>query len=212
MRLVPAKCSIPCSANNARCWALEVTLYLKGDQMNIYIAFLRGINVGGKNSLPMKEFVGILEELGCQNVKTYIQSGNVVFKTNEKDMAGFSDRLSAEIKQRRGFAPSVLLLSLTELEKIVANNPFPEGQNDPQALHVGFLAAEPEKPDLKTLESIREKSERFQLINSAFYLYAPNGIGRSKLAASTERLLGVPMTDRNWRTVGKILEMAKELD
>ena len=180
--------------------------------MNIYITFLRGINFGGKNSLPMKEFVGILEKLGCQNVKTYIQSGNVVFKMNEKDMAGFSNRLSSEIKQRRGFAPSVLLLSLTELERIVANNPFPEGRNDPQALHVGFLAAEPENPDLKTLESFREKSERFQLINSAFYLHAPNGIGRSKLAASTERLLGVPMTDRNWRTVGKILEMAKELD
>ena len=180
--------------------------------MKIYIALLRGINVGGKNNLPMKEFVSILEELGCQNVKTYIQSGNVVFKMKEKNISGLSARLSAEIKQRRGFAPSILLLSLTELEKVVANNPFPEVQDDPQALHIGFLAAEPKKPDLEKLESLREKSERFQLIDSAFYLHAPNGIGRSRLAASTERLLGVPMTDRNWRTVSKILEMAMALD
>jgi len=180
--------------------------------MNIYIALFRGINVGGKNSLPMKELVGILEELGCQNVKTYIQSGNVVFKLSEKNIAGLSDRLSAEIKKRRGFAPAVLLLSLAELEKIVARNPFPEVQNSPQALHVGFLAAEPKKPDLKTLESLRQENERFQLIGSAFYLHAPEGIGRSKLAANTERLLGIAMTDRNWRTVGKILEMAKELN
>ena len=180
--------------------------------MKIYIALFRGINVGGKNSLPMKELTGILEELGCQNVKTYIQSGNVVFQINEKNSSGLSDRLSAEINKLRGFAPSVLLLSLMELEKIVANNPFPEARNDPQVLHVGFLAAAPKRPDLGKLESLRLKNERFQLINSAFYLHAPDGIGRSKLAANTERLLGVSMTDRNWRTVGKILEMAKELD
>ena len=180
--------------------------------MMIYIALFRGINVGGKNSLPMKELVSILEELGCQNIKTYIQSGNVVFKVHEKNSAGLADRLRAEINKRRGFAPAVLLLSITELEKIVANNPFPEVHNDPQTLHVGFLAAEPEKPNLQTLERIREKNERFQLIGSAFYLHAPDGIGRSKLAANTERLLGVSMTDRNWRTVGKILEMAKEID
>jgi uncharacterized protein (DUF1697 family) len=180
--------------------------------MSICISLFRGINVGGKNSLPMKELVGILEELGCQNVKTYIQSGNVVFKTNERNISGLSDRLSAEINKRRGFAPSVLVLRIKELEKIVANNPFPEVHDDPQTLHVGFLAAVPKKPDLKKLENLREKNERFQLINNAFYLHAPDGIGRSKLAANSERLLGVSMTDRNWRTVGKILEMAKALE
>ena len=160
----------------------------------------------------MKELVGILEELGCQNVKTYIQSGNVVFKVDEENITELSDRISVEINKDRGFAPSVLLLSITELEKIVANNPFPEAQDAPQTLHVGFLAAVPRKPDLKKIESLKEKNERFQLINRAFYLHAPDGIGRSKLAANTERLLGVSMTDRNWRTVGKILEMAKTLE
>ena len=180
--------------------------------MNICIALFRGINVGGKNSLPMKELVGILEELGCQNVKTYIQSGNVVFKINKNNISGLSDQISAEIKKRRGFAPSVLLLSLEEVEKIVANNPFPEVENDPQTLHVGFLASVPKKPDLKMLESLRKKDERFRLIDSTFYLHAPDGVGRSKLAANTERLLGTSMTDRNWRTVGKILEIAQGLD
>jgi uncharacterized protein (DUF1697 family) len=179
--------------------------------MNIFIALFRGINVGGKNSLPMKELVSISEGLGCQHVKTYIQSGNMVFKSGEKNPSKLSDLLRAGIQKHRGFAPSVLLLSLSEFEKIVQNNPFPEAVNTPQALHVGFLASVPEKPDLKTLETLRARTERFRLIDSSFYLHAPEGIGRSKLAANTEKLLGVGMTDRNWRTVCKILEMAKEL-
>lgn len=180
--------------------------------MNIYIALFRGINVGGKNSLPMKELVVILEELGCQDVKTYIQSGNVVFKSDENHISGLSEGIRTEIEKRRGFAPFVLLLGLGELEKIVANNPFPEVKSDPKALHVGFLASEPEQPNLEALERIRAKSERFRLVDNAFYLHAPDGIGRSKLAANTERLLGVAMTDRNWRTVSKILEMVHEID
>ena len=179
--------------------------------MKIYIALFRGINVGGKNSLPMKELAGIFEELGCQGVKTYIQSGNVVFKSSKNNVAGLSGSIGTEIKKRRGIAPLVLLLSLGELEKIVANNPFPEVRNDLKALHIGFLASIPKEPNLDTLERLREKNERFRLIDSAFYLYAPDGVGRSKLAANTERLLGISMTDRNWRTVCKVLEMAQEL-
>lgn len=180
--------------------------------MKTYIALFRGINVGGKNILPMKELVIILEDLGCQNIKTYIQSGNVVFESNDDDTSRLSNTISDEIRKRRGFAPNVLLLSFEELEKAIANNPFPEAENDPKALHFGFLASAPEQPDLKTLESLRGENERFQLIDNIFYLYAPDGVGRSKLAANTERLLGVPMTDRNWRTVGKILELTKGLN
>lgn len=180
--------------------------------MNTYIALFRGINVGGKNILPMKELVGILDEQGCQKVKTYIQSGNVVFKNSESNVSGLSVTIRAEIKQRHGFAPFVLLLSLEEFKKILENNPFPEVRNDPKALHIGFLASAPEEPNLKTLESLRKKSERFRLIGNAFYLHAPEGVGRSRLAASTEKLLGVSMTDRNWKTVAKILEMAEQID
>jgi uncharacterized protein (DUF1697 family) len=93
----------------------------------------------------------------------------------------------------------------------IRKNPFPEAVTDPKALHAGFLASMPEKPNLKALESLKSDSERFRLVGKVFYLHAPEGIGRSKLAANAERLLGAPMTDRNWRTVCKIREMAREL-
>jgi uncharacterized protein (DUF1697 family) len=181
--------------------------------MKIYIALLRGINVGGKNLLPMKELVAMLGDLGAQNVKTYIQSGNVVFGWKDKDTSKLANQLTAAIKKLRGFDPHVLLLELKDLEKVIQQNPFPaEAEaDDSRALHAGFLAAAPERPDLKTLESLKTDSERFRLIGKVFYLHAPEGVGRSKLAAKAERLLGVPMTDRNWRTVLTLWKMAQEL-
>ncbi|MBZ5554911.1 MAG: DUF1697 domain-containing protein [Acidobacteriia bacterium] len=179
--------------------------------MTIYIAFLRGINVGGKSLLPMKELVAVLEDLGSQNVHTYIQSGNAVFESRDKDASRLSRTISAEIKKRRGFESHVLVLKLKDLERAIAENPFPEAEIDPRFLHVGFLASSPRNPNLKMLESIKSSSERFHLIDNLFYLHAPEGVGKSKLAAKTEKLLGVAMTDRNWRTVLKVWEMAKGL-
>ncbi len=179
--------------------------------MKAYIAFFRGINVGGKNVLPMKELVAVLEDLGAQNVKTYIKTGNAVFASPEKNLSRLSNKISSEIKKRRGFEPHVLLLELEDIERAIKKNPFPEAAADPRFLHAGFLASTPEKPNLKTLESLKSDSERFYLIDKVFYVHAPKGIGKSKLAANAEKLLGVPMTDRNWRTVCKIREMAKEL-
>jgi uncharacterized protein (DUF1697 family) len=181
--------------------------------MKICIALFRGINVGGRNMLPMKELASILEDLGARNVKTYIQSGNAVFVSPEKNTLRLANDISREIKKRRGFEPHVLLLGLDDVERAMKKNPFPEATTatDPRALHAGFLAATPEKPNLKALETLKSESERFRLIDKVFYLHAPDGIGRSKLAANVERLLGVPMTDRNWNTVCKIREMAQEL-
>lgn len=179
--------------------------------MKTYIALFRGINVGGNNALPMKELVAVLEYLGARSVKTYIQSGNAVFVSPEQDSSLLANKIRSEIKKRRGFEPMVLLLELKDLEQAVRDNPFPEAVTDPKALHASFLAFAPEKPDLGLLESLKIESERFQLIDKVFYLYAPDGVGRSKLAAKAEKLLGAPMTDRNWRTVCKILEMAKAL-
>ena len=180
--------------------------------MKTYIALFRGINVGGRHILPMKELVALLEELGCRNVKTYIQSGNAVFESQAKNASQLSKMIGAEIKKRRGFEPFVLLLSREEMEKAIANNPFPAGEENPKALHVGFLTSTPKSPDLKTLEGLRASSEHYSLIENIFYLYAPEGIGRSKLAANTERLLGVPMTDRNWGTVRKIMGLTTGLN
>lgn len=179
--------------------------------METYIALFRGINVGGKGSLPMKELAAILQELGCQHVQTYIQSGNAVFASPEQDAARLAAAIGAEIRQRRGFEPHILLLKRAEFEQAIAANPFSEAENDPQTLHLGFLISAPPNPDLQAIERLRAESERCQLIGRVFYLLAPEGIGRSKLAANCERLLGVPMTDRNWRTVQALAAMAREM-
>lgn len=178
--------------------------------MKSYIALIRGINVGGKNVLPMKALKALLENLGLQNVKTYIQSGNVVFQGNEKNTSWLSSKISAEIEKSHGFKPQVLLLNIEEMEEAIESNPFPEAESEPKTLHLNFLASVPETPNLKALESLKKENERFELKGNVFYLHAPDGIGRSKLAANAERLLGVTMTGRNWRTVCKIMAMAKE--
>ena len=176
--------------------------------MNTYIAFFRAINVGGKNPLPMKSLVAILEGMGAHNVKTYIQSGNAVFQSATNNPAVLSSQLTGEIKKQHGFEPLTLILSLEALRKACANNPFPEAEADPRSLHLGFLAAKPLLPDLVKLSSLKKANERFHLGDGVFYLHAPEGVGKSKLAASAEKLLGVPMTDRNWRTVCKVMALA----
>jgi len=178
--------------------------------MNTYIAFFRGINVGGKNRLPMKDLVALLEGIGAQEIRTYIQSGNAVFLSSEKNPSQLSKQLAAEVKKRHGFEPCVLILELAAINRAIAKNPFPEAETDPGSLHLGFLASTPKNPDLEKLDSLRTESERFHLIDNVFYLHAPEGVGKSRLAASAEKLLGVPMTDRNWRTVCKVRDLAEE--
>ena len=179
--------------------------------MNTYIALLRGINVGGNNKLPMKELVALLEGLGLQNVKTYIQSGNVVFQSERADMAALSQEISAAIGQSHGFTPAILLLGLDELNAAMAANPFPEGQDEPKSLHLFFMDAVPEDPDLDALNALKTDSERFALIDKVFYLHTPDGLGRSKMAEKVGRGWKVNITARNWRTVSKVMEMAQAL-
>ena len=178
--------------------------------MTTYIALFRGINVGGKNKLPMKDLVATLENVGCQDVATYIQSGNAVFQSEEQDASLLSETIEAAIREQHGFEPLVLLLTSEEMGRVMGSNPFPEAESEPKTLHLYFLAAPPESPDLDALEGIKGDRERFFLGDSVFYLHAPNGIGRSKLAANIEKLLGVPVTARNWRTVRKVMEMAQQ--
>ena len=179
--------------------------------MKTYIALFRGINVGGNTVLPMKDLVSLLENIGSQNVKTYIQSGNAVFQNREENASLLSNIIRAAIKKSHGFEPQVLLLEPEEIERVVESNPFPEAESEPKTLHVHFLASMPKNPDLGALESIKSDRERFVLKDGVLYLHAPDGIGRSKLAANAEKLLGVAMTGRNWRTVCKVMAMAKQL-
>jgi uncharacterized protein (DUF1697 family) len=184
--------------------------YRYADEMKTYIALFRGINVGGRNVLPMSELVSMLENIGLQNVETYIQSGNVVFQSEETNASLLADTICAAIKKSHGFEPQVLLLKPEEIEKAVQSNPFPEAESQPKTLHLHFLSSEPRSPDLDALESIRDDRERFVLKDGVLYLHAPHGIGRSKLAANAEKLLGVSITGRNWRTVCKLIEMAQQ--
>ena len=178
--------------------------------MNTYIALFRGINVGGTGILPMKELVVLLEELGCTGVKTYIQSGNAVFR-HRAAAPGLTRKIRAAVHSARGFEPEVLLLTPDHIARAAASNPFPEGEEDPSRLHLSFLAARPKQPDLALLEGLRSGRERFALKKDIFYMHAPDGIGRSKLAAKVEKALGVPATGRNWRTVQKVLELARSM-
>jgi uncharacterized protein (DUF1697 family) len=176
-----------------------------------YIALLRGINVGGKHKLPMSDLKLLLEQNGCVDVRTYIQSGNVILSSAVKDPAVLEKQITAAISKRHGFAPRVLLLTWAELEKAAAANPFPQAAENPKSLHLVFLDAPPKNPDLKSLESLRTGNEAFALKGKVFYLYTPDGFGQSKLAERAGRLLGVESgTARNWRTVTTLLEMSKE--
>lgn len=176
------------------------------------IALLRAVNVGGANSLRTADFVRVLERVGLQSVRTYIQTGNAVFHTARAQTAGLSNRIKAEIRRAHGFAPDVLVLTLRDLQRAVASNPYPEVDSNPKALHVMFLSSAPKKPDLAILDSAKKASERFALKGKIFYLHAPDGVGRSKLSVRIERSLGVWGTARNWRTTCKLLEIAREVD
>lgn len=179
--------------------------------MKIYITLLRGINVGGHNRLPMKKLSALLEKLGCRDVKTYIQSGNIVFRHNETDPAILSDLIRTEINKTFGFEPRVLVLGTDTFKTARVLNPFKGAESDPKSLHLFFLESVPDNPDLKAMDSLKKSTEHFSLKNGFFYLHAPDGIGKSKLASKIEKLIGVPITGRNWRTVHKILEIANSL-
>jgi uncharacterized protein (DUF1697 family) len=108
-----------------------------------------------------------------------------------------------------GFKPRVILLTIGQLNAAVEANPYPQAKREPKALHLFFLADDAINVDSDALNVLKKDSEQFALVDRVFYLYAPEGIGRSKLAARVENLLGVPLTARNWRTVGKVLQLAR---
>jgi len=158
----------------------------------------------------MADLRAMLADIGFESAKTYIQSGNVVLKS-DLPRGEVAVKMAAGIEDTFGFSPHLMILSLEELEQAVADNPFPEGKADPKTLHLSFTAETPEEPNLTGLAEWKKSNESFELKGKVFYLHAPDGIGRSKLAERVERMLGVAITARNWRSVGKILELAKAL-
>jgi len=177
--------------------------------VEIYIALLRGINVGGKHLLPMAELVAIFESLRFENVLTYIQSGNVVFQSRSRLTENDAAEIERRVLAKKGFTPKVLLLREDELRSAVAKNPFPTGEG--KALHAYFLEHPPTKPNTEQLAALKAPSEQLLLHEKTFYLYAPEGIGRSKLAPGVEKALGVKATARNWNTVAKLVALCASI-
>ncbi len=178
--------------------------------MATWIALLRGINVGGNSILPMAELRSDLDALKFTNVRTYIQSGNVVFDSDATSASELTERIGERIEERHGFRPRILIVSGENLRDAVAANPFPDAVAEPKTLHFSFLEQPANDADLPALADASSPSESYKLTDRVFYLHAPDGIGRSKLAAKAEKLLGVVATGRNYRTVDRLMSMVAE--
>jgi uncharacterized protein (DUF1697 family) len=176
--------------------------------MRAWIVLLRGVNVGGANKLPMKELIEVLEDAGCSDVRTYIQSGNLVLRSSLATREAVAACVVRAVRKARGFEPRVLVLRPRELVQAAAANPFPAAARAPQYVHLFFLRSAPEAPDLDTQQALQANGEAFALRGKVLYLYTPHGFGTSKLAGRIEKAIGVEGTARNWRTVAALLELA----
>lgn len=178
--------------------------------MTVKVALLRGINVGGKNVLPMRDLREILGELACESVATYIQSGNVVFRSNRKSEL-LARSISRAVEKRFGFAPFVLVMSAETFAGIAGANPYAAKAAEPKHVHTLFLADPADDADLQRMHERKSKTEEFTLTKKALYFHAPDGIARSKLANEMDRHLGVSATGRNQRTVEKLQAMLTQI-
>jgi uncharacterized protein (DUF1697 family) len=179
--------------------------------MNTWIALFRGINVMGANQLPMKQLAELLRSEGYSDVRTYIQSGNVVFRSAEDDPESLRERIGAIVSKARGFRPRIVVLGAAELQRAALANPFPEAVVNPRSLHLFFLADRPTRADMAALDRHRSGTEAFALLDKVFYLHTPEGFHTSKLAKTAERHIQVDATARNWNTVQNLIALADEI-
>lgn len=177
--------------------------------MNTFIALLRGVNVGGKNRLQMAALRDTLTQIGFCNVQTYIQSGNVVFDSNLTDTAAMARDIQHAIFASNGFKPTVLVLARQETKDAMANNPFVSKNTDTKCIHFYFLSEAPSEASFNNATALTVNDEEYALIGKVFYLFAPQGVARSKLAGRVECILGVDATARNLCSVGNIMELAE---
>ncbi|WP_319501239.1 DUF1697 domain-containing protein [uncultured Draconibacterium sp.] len=182
--------------------------------MKTYVAILRGINVSGKNKIKMDALKSSFSGLGFEQVQTYIQSGNVVFRYQETNSGNFADLINKQIQKDFGFDVPVLVLDVQELENIVKNNPFAvDGNREAQFLHVTFLKEKPANVNEEKITGHVKTGEEFAISDGAVYLYCPHGYGKTKLNNNFfESQLKVSATTRNWKTTLKLLEMAKVVE
>ena len=176
----------------------------------VYVALLRGINVGGKNSLPMKDLSALFEKAGCSQVATYIQSGNVVFQADARLAGQIAGVISKEIKKGFKLDVPVVVRSAGELLKISQKNPFFKKGGTVDTVHVAFLLHTPHKTAIQSLDAQRSPGDAFEVAGSEVYLHCPNGFGRTKLTNQYfDSKLSTTSTIRNWKTVLKLIEMTQ---
>lgn len=176
--------------------------------MTVWVALLRGVNVGGNNILSMKKLRELLECAGFSSVRTYIQSGNCVFASRLQDRDALSAAVADAIEAEFGFRPAVIVLTPDEFADALAANPFPV--DEPKHVHFQFLGGPPEKTDFDGLRAVAQPGEDFRLIGDVLYLYLPHGSGRSPVAQKLGRFVKAEMTARNLATVRTIADMARD--
>jgi uncharacterized protein (DUF1697 family) len=176
---------------------------------DLHVALMRGINLAGKNSLPMKDLVAIFEAAGCKDLRTYIQSGNVIYRAPAAKAAKLPAVVAKAILEKHGLKVPVVTRTASELAAAAQTNPFLKKGADESALHVVFLADEPAQAQVSALDAQRSPPDCFTCVGREIYLSCPNGLGRSKLTTSYfDAKLETTSTIRNWRTVLKLVELA----
>jgi uncharacterized protein (DUF1697 family) len=181
--------------------------------MTAMICLLRGVNLGGHNMLKMDALRALCESLGHRNVQTYVQSGNVVFQTSERDAAKLAAKVESAIEKGHGFRPDVVLRTAAEMRQVVAKNPFAKRKGvDPGKLIVTFLDSEPTTETRVAVLALKPDPEEIRMNGRELYIYFPDGSGRSKLVPLLSKVLKNKGTGRNWNTVMKLLEIAEKLE
>lgn len=181
--------------------------------MKTWIALLRGINVSGQKKIPMAELREILSDAGLEGLHTYIQSGNILFRS-DREADALAVLISDRIRDRFGFEVPVELRHLAQWEEIFATNPFLNDGRDEAitALCTAFLSEEPKQEGIDRLASRDYADQEYRLRGREVYLFLPKGAGRADLSNNyLEKKLKVRATSRNWKTVTKLLEMARAL-
>src|ERR1700730_13456913 len=182
--------------------------------MTVVISMLRGVNVGGHNKIKMEALRALYESMKLREAQTYVQSGNVIFRTDERDIARLAERIEDEIERKFGFRPNVILRTAAEMREVIARNPFAKRRGiEPSKLLVSFLASDPGAEAREKILQIKCDPEELRIEGREVYIYFPNGIGRSKLPwARLDKMLKTPGTGRNWNSVTKMLAMAEKLE
>ncbi|MBT8394848.1 MAG: DUF1697 domain-containing protein [Flavobacteriaceae bacterium] len=175
--------------------------------METYIALLRGINVGGHKKILMADLRRFFEKLNFKNVKTYIQSGNVIFQSNEEKIEVLESKIKGQILNEYGFEVSVLVKTHSEIEDILNICPFKEGKKDKSYFIV--LHSNPDKKLVNSTMEIKYPNEEFHIINSCVYIYYSLGSGKAKCGTNFfEKKLKVSATARNYNTLNKLVELS----